>query len=820
MPPSMNRIAVATLATAALATAQQPRPATPPHHWIEVRVTGPAQLRALQALDLDLAGCRPPLLQQRRIDVIATDADLATLQRQGFAFTVVQRDIEAFHAAQAARFPSNPTDANPPLGQGGLGGHWTLAQMESILDALHAANPAICSARVSIGQSVEGRPLWMVKISDNVAADENEPEVYYDAMHHAREPLSMEATVVFMEWLVTSYGSDPLATFLVDERELFFVPCVNPDGYEYNRQTNPGGGGMWRKNRRDNGNGTFGVDLNRNYATGWSAPNGGNSTNSGSDTYRGPAPFSEPETQAIEAFVASRNFVSSFSTHTYTDVLLRPWGYQSGSPANVTDYQSLGAYYTQENGVQHGQVSDLLYIAAGGSIDHHHVVHGHHSWTAELGRSNEGGFWPVGPAIVDIATRHQPMFRKVAETAGPAFDVQTVTITEAPGGNGNNRVDAGETGIVAVAIKNQGLGAATARLSLSAISAGIAIPNGSDTVGTLAPFQTGTSTGALTFAVPGGHTSPIAQLRLLVTGDGRTTERLVDVQLADPRVLVADDFELDRGFTRSTSTATTGLWERSTTAQTTNGGIVIQPGSQTTPGGSRCWVTDGRAGTSAGSYDVDNGYTDLLSPVFDLRHATAAAATFDLWYAESASDDAMEIAISRDGGGNWVTVATRNVSTNAWVRTTVPLGAPLTDRMRLRLRAQDLNPSLVECLVDGFRLEALVADGAVTVLGSGALGSALRFGVAGPANALCFVLLAPTVTTGQTFPGISGTLYADPTATGTLGALLADAAGHAGTDLVIPVNPALAGLVFHAQAATLTATNAAFGGNVVSIALR
>ena len=131
-------------------------------------------------------------------------------------------------------------------------------------------------------------------ISDNPETDEGEPEMRIDAMHHAREPQGMQTTLWFMLFLLENYGSDPLATYLVNEREMYFVPCVNPDGYEYNRINNPNGGGMWRKNRRDNGDGTFGVDLNRNYKAGWTAPCAG-STNSGSDTYKGPSAGSEPE---------------------------------------------------------------------------------------------------------------------------------------------------------------------------------------------------------------------------------------------------------------------------------------------------------------------------------------------------------------------------------------------------------------------------------------------------------------------------------------------------------------------------------------------
>src|SRR6185295_16579494 len=137
----------------------------------------------------------------------------------------------------------------------------------------------------SIGKSVEGRDLWMVKISDNVGTSENETQVLFDALHHAREPVSMETTLVFMQNLLAGYGTDPEATYIVDNRELYFVPVVNPDGYEYNRQTDPNGGGMWRKNRQ----GGYGVDLNRNYASFWGLP--GASSFRFADDYRGAAPF-------------------------------------------------------------------------------------------------------------------------------------------------------------------------------------------------------------------------------------------------------------------------------------------------------------------------------------------------------------------------------------------------------------------------------------------------------------------------------------------------------------------------------------------------
>lgn len=792
----------------------------PSHHLVDVRLSGPAQLRQLVAMEVDFASCRTPLPAQRRTQIIADDAELRRLQAAGIRYEVLQRDLESYYADQAAQWPQSD-DPNPPIGQGAMGGHYTLTQMESILDDLNAANPAICSAKTSIGTSIEGRPIWMVKISDNVGVDENEPEVLYDSLHHAREPLSMGATVVFMDWLVTNYGVNDLATFLVDEREMYFVPCVNPDGYEFNRIQNPGGGGLWRKNRRDNGDGTFGVDLNRNYATGWSAPNGGNSTNTGSEIYRGSSPFSEPEVAAVEAFSQARQFVSVFSTHTYTDVLLRPWGYQTGDPANVSDYQALGEYLTSENGIEHGSITGLLYIAAGGSIDHHQAVHGSFGWSAELGRADEGGFWPSGPTIAAIANRHQPMFRKHALVAGPALDFLTVNVVEASG-NGNGVVEPGETGQVSVDVRNVGAGAvASALLSLHPVSSSVVVGSGLANLGAVPALSTVSTSGSpLTFSVSSTASGFSVTLRLSLSGDGRSQDYFVLVPLSETRLVVRDDFEVDRGFSVAAGgTATTGIWERTDPEQTTWQGSTFQPGNQTTPGGSLCWVTDGTAGNSVGSFDVDGGFTELRSPVMDLSHLASAELSMSLWYAESQDNDDMRIGVSRDGGSSWTQIYSRSNDTGGYQTLELSISPPLTDQMRIRVIAQDLNPSLVECAIDDFAITGFVADGSITLLASGQLGTTAQIVMHDAPAAFCFALASPGLSAGTTFPGVLGTLLLDPASTVVLPSVQADAQGRAEAELVVPVTPNLSGAVFHWQQAALT-TEPRFGVNVVTLVLQ
>ncbi len=161
----------------------------------------------------------------------------------------------------------------------------TYAEMVAELDQAVADHPAIVQ-KFSIGKSHEGRQIWAAKISDNVATDEDEPEVLFDGLHHAREHLSVEQALAILRWMTDGYGSDPRITRLVDRRETFIVFMVNPDGGEYDLTGRPYQ--AWRKNRQPNaGSSAIGTDLNRNYDYRWACC-GGSSGSKSSLTYRGP----------------------------------------------------------------------------------------------------------------------------------------------------------------------------------------------------------------------------------------------------------------------------------------------------------------------------------------------------------------------------------------------------------------------------------------------------------------------------------------------------------------------------------------------------
>ena len=179
----------------------------------------------------------------------------------------------------------------------------------------------------TIGYSLEGRPILGVKISDNVETDEDETEIYFNSLIHAREPIGLEITLDLMHQLLDNYGIDPDITAFVDETEIWITPIINPDGYVFNETTNPSGGGMWRKNMRDNGDGSYGVDLNRNWGFLWGYDDIGSTPDGYDETYRGTGPFSEPEMQAVHNFINAHDFPVIVNYHSYGNMYIRPWGF-------------------------------------------------------------------------------------------------------------------------------------------------------------------------------------------------------------------------------------------------------------------------------------------------------------------------------------------------------------------------------------------------------------------------------------------------------------------------------------------------------------
>ena len=357
------------------------------------------------------------LTKDNAFTVFINEDEYSILQSTGFRYEILIDDWYGYYSKlpklteyeKAAFIQRSKMEMNVSgFGFGSMGGFYTLAEVNAELDSMKLLYPNLITSKVSIGNSIENRPIYMVKISDNPAIDENEPEVLYTALHHAREPESMMQMIYFMYYLLENYYSDPSVQYLVNNRELFFIPVVNPDGYEYNRQTYPSGGGMWRKNRRNNG-GSYGVDLNRNYGpyAYWNAPNGGSSTTPSSDTYRGTAPFSEPETNHIKNFLGTRKIKNALNYHTYGNLLVFPYGALDHETSDSLIFREFAIDMTFYNGYTYGtDMQTVGYSTRGNSDDYFYdgdtVLNSGKifAMTPEVGTT---GFWPSQSEIFPLA---------------------------------------------------------------------------------------------------------------------------------------------------------------------------------------------------------------------------------------------------------------------------------------------------------------------------------------------------------------------------------------------------------------------------------
>lgn len=358
-----------------------------------------------------------------------SEQELARVKALGFRTEIVINDVSNYYAHQndgvnfrdknfpktacsgAVQSGSTPGYSTPDNWQlGSMGGYLTYQEILDNLDSMAAKYPNLITVRAAIDsntRSIENRYIYYVKISDNPNQNElSEPKILYTSLHHVREPISASQMIYYMWYILENYSTDPGIRQLVDGVQQFFVPCVNPDGYLYNESTNPNGGGIWRKNRRLNAGGSIGVDLNRNYATGFAYNNTGSSGTATSDTYRGTAAFSEPETQNIRTLCLRHNFVIALNYHSYGNYYNYPYGYLQTLTPDQPTYQAFGNIVTRYNQYVQGNDQMTIGYSTNGSSDD--WMYGEQvakpktfAATPEVG-TNADGFWPPATRIVPL----------------------------------------------------------------------------------------------------------------------------------------------------------------------------------------------------------------------------------------------------------------------------------------------------------------------------------------------------------------------------------------------------------------------------------
>ncbi len=352
--------------------------------------------------------------------------------------------------------------------QAGFGGYYSYAQMVTAIENLYntySGSNLVDTFR--IGTSVEGKIIYVVKISDNASTDEsNEPEAFFQGVQHAREAIGGSSMIFLMQYLCEQYqpaANNQKIRDLVNNREIYIIVCMNPDGWEYNR-LNGGAGAGWRKNRRNNGGGDMGVDLNRNWSVDWHLCSGAvgeascGSSDPSDDTYWGTAAFSEPEALAVRNFIRSKHIVVANDQHSVGPYFSLPFGrpaLHTGADAMTTAeinwYKAIPALMGKYNGMRAGNsVQALGYEVAGGVKDWFFRgdigsgVNGGLKSTI-MGMTGEGGygttgastFWPPSTAITGLCQGMVYQDIQMIYSAGSYVDIQDNTDIAVTATSGN-----------------------------------------------------------------------------------------------------------------------------------------------------------------------------------------------------------------------------------------------------------------------------------------------------------------------------------------------------------------------------------------------
>uniref|UniRef100_A0A8C5EXH3 Carboxypeptidase A1 n=1 Tax=Gouania willdenowi TaxID=441366 RepID=A0A8C5EXH3_GOUWI len=277
----------------------------------------------------------------------------------------------------------------------------TLQEIYEFQDMLVAENPSLVS-KIVIGQSYQGRPINVLKFS---TGGTKRPAIWIDTGIHSREWVTQASGTWFAKKIVTDYGKDPALTAILNNMDIFLEIVTNPDGFYYTHSSNR----MWRKTRKPNrGSNCVGVDPNRNWDAGFGAP--GASNNPCSETYRGPSAHSESEVRSIVDFVKShRNFKAFVSIHSYSQMLLYPYGYTRTPAKDQAELHSLARKAISDLATlygtryRYGSIINTIYQASGGTIDWTYNQGIKYSYTFELRDTGRYGFILPANQIIPTA---------------------------------------------------------------------------------------------------------------------------------------------------------------------------------------------------------------------------------------------------------------------------------------------------------------------------------------------------------------------------------------------------------------------------------
>lgn len=348
-------------------------------YLVQVRLPAPEAAADLEAEGFDVAGINR---KDWTAGVVVTDDGMKRLRDLGWSFTVTRSNADEA-SIQALSDYSDPDE------------------LSAFEDSVVAAYPTLAQ-KMAVGNTLfEGHQIYAVKISQDVAVDNDRPSFVLDCQHHAREVMTPEICKDAIDYLTSRYATDPEVQRWVDNINVYVVPTANPDGAAYVFTAD----NMWRKNRHP----TCPVDVNRNYPFAWGSCNG--STNVCSDeTNRGIEPSSEPETQGMVGLYSTVHAFYALSYHTYGEYIMFPYGCQNPDELAAMNGlgQELNSILQDDNG-QTGQYAtgpiwNTIYLVDGGSIDTSYANFGTYAFTIE---ANCCSFQPDYATWRDITVQRQ-----------------------------------------------------------------------------------------------------------------------------------------------------------------------------------------------------------------------------------------------------------------------------------------------------------------------------------------------------------------------------------------------------------------------------
>ena len=593
-----------------------------------------------------------------------SETEIQLLSNAGVPFQITIDDWASYYQ-ERQRLNAISSDIIPIEGfdithsiYGTMGGHLKWAEAIAKLDSMRNEYPNLVSTKFSIGNSFENRPMWTIRITKNPDSPTGRPEIWYNGVTHAREPMGMMNVFYYLYWLLENYNIDPIATYILNNREIYFTPFINPDGYVYNQTTNPNGGGMWRKNR--NGQGT---DLNRNFGTYnfWNSSNGGSSTSPSSDTYRGPSPFSEFETQNFKNFVNSRNFRATLDYHTYGNYLIKPYAWCDPIPTpDYAVFNEFGREIVADNHYLFGTPFETVgYKVRGGDIDWIYssdtTGHNYHIFgmTPEVGTS---GFYATQAEIIPYSKTCLFMNKYMALVSGAYVAPQSANLNK-------QKYSPGESGTFKVVFRNKGLDAANnIKLEWTDLYGSVSIP-----------------VKVITKPSMASRTSDSVSFNFTISSDVSSSFVIptnLKIKINDTLIVYDKNFNILIG---SGNTVLSDTAENGMTNWVTNGTWGIVTTQYHTP-------THSFTDSPSGNYlaNADNSLT--LNVPISVSNISSLYLSFWHKYNTEATYDFCHVEVSNNNGTSWQEVGTYDGNLTTWTQVQFNLSDYINSSSSVKIR--------------------------------------------------------------------------------------------------------------------------------------